>query len=163
MTDHKTLHMVRHAKSDWSAADLNDFDRPLNEQGLQDAPEMGRRLRERKAIPELILCSPARRARETLAGLDLGVDNAVFDERIYCASTVTLLEIIRSVPNQYVSAMIIGHNPGMTALAAQLSGTAFDGLPTCAVVSSDLECSRWAGAGTCTAALLDYDYPRNPS
>jgi phosphohistidine phosphatase len=162
MTDHKTLYMVRHAKSNWSAADLNDFDRSLNEQGLQDATAMGKRLKERETIPEVLFCSPARRARQTLKGLNLCIDNVVFDERIYCASKEELIEIIRSVPNQYVSAMIIGHNPAMTWLASHLSGASFDNLPTCAVVSSKLDCSQWAKAGTCPARLLDYDYPRNP-
>ena len=161
MADHKTLYMVRHAKSGWSAADRTDFERPLNHQGLRDAPEMGRRIKRQTPLPEIIFCSPAKRARQTLNALNLGVDTVTFDERIYCASNNDLLEIVRSVSDQYVAAMIIGHNPAMTWLAAQLSGKAFINLPTCAVVSLDLECSQWAKAGTCPATLLNYDYPRN--
>jgi phosphohistidine phosphatase len=163
MTDHKTLYLVRHAKSGWSATDLSDFDRPLNTQGLQDAPKMGKRLKERNALPDIIFCSTAKRARQTLNGLDLRVDNVVFDERIYCASEEGLLELIQSVPNQYVSAMIIGHNPAMSWVAGQLSGTSFDNLPPCAVVTSNLDCRLWAKAGTCPARLLDYDFPRGPA
>ena len=87
MGDHKILYLVRHAKSSWSAADLSDFDRPLNKQGLHDAPEMGQRLKARGSLPGIIRCSPAKRAMMTLESMNMGIEPVVFDEHIYGAST----------------------------------------------------------------------------
>ena len=112
----KTLYLVRHAKSDWSTGEA-DFERPLNKRGRRDAPDMGQRLKENGALPEIICCSPARRASQTLELLDLGI-NACFDGNIYEATVGDLLGIVQNLPDNAQSAMLIGHNPAMTWLAA---------------------------------------------
>lgn len=160
MSDHKTLYLVRHAKSSWSAADLSDFDRPLNKRGLRDAPEMGQRLKARGARPGIILCSPAKRAMMTLENMNLGVDHVVFDEHIYGASTGELLEIVHTLSNQHSSAMLIGHNPAMTWLATRLSGVQINNMPTCAIATISLDSDNWSKAGSCPAELLDFDFPK---
>ena len=110
----KSLYLVRHAKSSWTDTGLGDFDRPLNKRGLRDAPEMGRRLNLRNVHPEIILCSPARRTRETL-DLLIGktAGNVHFKQAIYEASDQTLLSLVRTLPDSCTSAMLIGHNPAM--------------------------------------------------
>ena len=156
----KTLYLVRHAKSSWSHPDLSDFDRPLNKRGLHDAPEMGRRLKARHTIPELIICSPAQRAIATLEHMKLGVEEVVFDECVYGASPAELLNIIQSIRNRYPSAMLIGHNPAITLLAGRLSGRPIENMPTCSIVTIGLDSDLWSKAGACTAKLLDFDYPK---
>lgn len=156
----KTLYLMRHAKSNWSAAGLSDFDRPLNEQGFRDAPEMGQRLKARGALPGIILCSPAKRAQQTLECMGLGIENVVFDERIYDASMGELLDIVQTLGNQYDSAMLVGHNPAMTWLINQLSGAGIHNMPTCAMAVIELDSSHWAKAGSCPTVLLDFDYPK---
>lgn len=155
----KTLYLVRHAKSDWNTGQT-DFERPLNKRGRRDAPEMGRRLIQRGDLPEHIVCSTATRAQETLALLDLGVENVIHEPRIYEASTGDLLEIIQHLADSVGSAMLIGHNPSMTWLASTLSQMRIEGLPTCAIAQIELDTDRWAAAGACDAKLLNLDYPK---
>jgi phosphohistidine phosphatase len=159
MTDGKILYLVRHAESSWSGSDLSDFDRPLNERGFRDAPEMSRRLKARGILPETVLCSMAKRAVQTLDNMDLDIENEVFDERIYEASKGELLDIIQSLKNHYGSAMLIGHNPAVTWLTNQLSGTHIDNMPTCSIATIQLASTHWGNVASCPAKLLNFDYP----
>jgi phosphohistidine phosphatase len=161
----KTLYLVRHAKSSWVNPSYSDFDRPLNDRGQRDAPEMGRRMKRAARFPEIIICSPARRAVETLDLLnaELGVStNAIFmQKRIYEASTETLLDIVRSIDDAHDSAMLVGHNPAMTWLASQLADTHIQNLPTCSIVTLRLNSNQWNDAGIAATELLNLDYPKN--
>src|SRR5690348_8258755 len=122
----KTLYVMRHAKSSWAEADLADFDRSLNDRGERDAPFMGAVMRENGYAPDVILSSPAVRARETsrLAkeGGNLGGD-LVFDDRIYEASPQTLKQVVSEIDDKNTSAMIVGHNPGVEGFLRYLTGT----------------------------------------
>lgn len=160
----KTLYLVRHAKSSWTDMGHGDFNRPLNNRGLHDAPIIGKRLKDRKILPEIILCSPAQRARQTAGWLlrEMGgsMDAVQFDENIYEASVGTLLDLIRNLPDSSASAMIIGHNPSMGWLANQLADCHIDRMPTCAVATIELKTNHWGDAGACASRLLDFDYPK---
>ena len=160
----KTLYLMRHAKSSWADMSLGDFDRPLNQRGQRDAPEMSRRLKKQGVKPEIILCSPAKRTRETLERLisELGgtMKAVQFDDRIYEADTKTLLELIHDLPDTCSSAMLIGHNPSMGWLVNQLSDVRTEKMPTCAVATIELPSSSWKDTGTETARLIDFDYPK---
>jgi phosphohistidine phosphatase len=160
----KTLYLVRHAKSSWVNPSYTDFDRPLNDRGQRDAPVMGRRLKEKGQRPEIIICSPARRAVETLdllnAELGVPADSIFMQKRIYEASTETLLNIIQSLEDSNDSAMVVGHNPSMTWLASQLANTHIQNLPTCSIVTIQLDSNHWKEAGICPGELLDHDYPK---
>jgi len=160
----KTLYLMRHAKSSWVNPSYTDFDRPLNERGQHDAPEMGRRLKEKGIRPDIVICSPARRAVETLdlVNAELGVpENSIYmQKRIYEASTETLLELIQSQKDTYDSAMVVGHNPSMTWLAEGLTEATIQNLPTCSVVTISLDSNQWNKAGNCPAELLNLDYPK---
>lgn len=121
-----TLTLFRHAKSSWDHADLADFDRPLNARGERDAPVMGHYLAEHKLIPDLILCSAARRTRETLAlaWADWPVKpHAEFSEALYLATQDTMLGILRNVEGSPAHVMMIGHNPGIHSFAMSMAGT----------------------------------------
>ncbi len=158
----KTLYLVRHAKSDWNTGD-SDFDRPLNKRGLRDAPEMGDRLKARGDLPELIICSTAKRAQQTLKALNLGVANVIHESRIYEASTGDLLEIVQKLDDSVETAMLIGHNPSMTWLASMLSGVRIEGMPTCSVATILLDANHWKSAGADNGQLIDFDYPKKPA
>ncbi len=161
----KTLYLMRHAKSNWADMRQSDFDRPLNQRGLRDAPEMGLRLAKRKVHPDIIVCSPAQRTRETieLIAPKIGVrlDRVVFQESLYEASTDAVLEIIRSIPDRYKSALIIGHNPSIGRLVNQLADVHIDQMPTCAIATLKLETDRWMDIDTCAIQRSDFDYPKN--
>jgi phosphohistidine phosphatase len=159
----KTLYLVRHAKSGWMSMHHGDFDRTLNQRGLHEAREMGQRLKKRGASPEIILCSPAKRARQTAELLiqEFGdpMDIVQFDDRIYEASVDTLLDLIRSLPDTCASAMLIGHNPSIGGLANQLSDVGIEQMPTCAIATLELPSSNWKHTGKEAARLLDFDHP----
>ncbi len=159
MAESKTLYLMRHAKAGWPKPGKDDFDRPLNKCGQADAPEMGRRLKEREVRPDLIVCSPAARTRETLQLMQLDSENIVFNESIYEAAASSLLEIVRSLDERLDSAMIIGHNPAISWLASQLGGVNIGDMPAGAVATIRFNTRHWEGAAICPAELLDFDYP----
>ena len=141
----KTLFVLRHAKSSWDDPSLKDFDRPLNGRGLRAAPLIGKQMRKQKLAPELILCSPARRTRETVAlvkeaaRLDVPVR---FDERIYEASTEQLCEVISQIEERISQAMLIGHNPGLEELLFYLTGEE-ERMVTAALAQVTLDLEKW--------------------
>ena len=120
-----TLSLFRHAKSSWSDASLRDFERPLAPRGEKAAPRMGAYIAEHELVPDLVLCSTARRARETLelALASLQPEPEIrYDEALYLASPDKLLAALRQLPDTYAHAMLVGHNPGMHMLAMALIG-----------------------------------------
>lgn len=115
---------MRHAKSDWNNELLSDFDRPLNKRGVKDAPRMARWMADIKLVPDLLVSSPAQRAKQTASEiideLKIADDAVVFDRRMYLASTETLLQVIRETEPSCKKLMIVGHNPGLEGLALSL-------------------------------------------
>lgn len=162
----KKLTLVRHAKSDWSIAGQPDWERTLNARGQKDAPEMGRRLRERKLKPDRILASPAVRAwtTATLLAKELGipVETIHKDERLYHASPNTILEVIRELGGSSRHVMVVAHNPGLTEFSDQISSDRrIDHMPTCAVVTVSVDVRQWTDLDWQTARDTELDYPRN--
>lgn len=141
----KTLLLLRHAKSDWDNTTLPDFERPLNERGRKAAPLMGELMRERKIQPDLILCSPAERTRQTVALVSdaAGFTTAPrFEERIYDAEVARLLEVISEIEETASVVLVVGHNPGMAGLVEHLTGQAAS-MPTAALARVSLDIENW--------------------
>ncbi len=118
------LVLMRHAKSAWP--DVPDHQRPLARRGQRDAPVMGRWLRAAGHVPDQVLCSTARRARETwqLVQAGLGATPPVsFDDGVYQASAVQLLGLIRRAPPAARTLLIVGHDPAVSELALSLTAT----------------------------------------
>jgi phosphohistidine phosphatase len=118
----RRLILLRHAKSDWP--DVPDRDRPLAKRGRRDAPRMGRWLHEHGYQPDVVVVSAAARTRQTwdLVEPELGGSPAVhFEPRAYAASALTLLYLAQELPARYRTALLIGHNPGLSELAASLA------------------------------------------
>ncbi|MBN2871141.1 MAG: histidine phosphatase family protein, partial [Campylobacterales bacterium] len=138
----KTLCIIRHAKSDWNDPSLNDFERPLNKRGEKNAPFMGKLLASKQLRPDLILSSPAVRARTTalmIAGeVGYDTDAIVYDEELYLAERNDIERILQKIPPSYNTVFIVGHNPGLTLFVHYLSGYSIDNIPTCGVVTVSL-------------------------
>ena len=121
--DKHRLMVMRHAKSDRSDPSQQDFDRPLNARGRKTAPRMGKWLKKNKLVPATLISSHARRARETallVAGkLRFPEARIIWDERVYNGTVDGLLEVIRSHRGD-LSALLVGHNPGLDDLLAYL-------------------------------------------
>ncbi len=118
------LALLRHAKSDWSAS-LPDRERPLNARGRRDARHIGRWLAETGWIPDLILASPARRVRETLANLraETGWPESLvrWEDALYLAPERILAERVRRLPDDRARVLLTGHNPGLEQLLLRLA------------------------------------------
>ncbi|GGI46169.1 phosphohistidine phosphatase [Agromyces flavus] len=158
----KTLVLVRHAKSAWGDPTLADHDRPLNDRGRRDAPEMGRRLRERGVAPDAILSSTAVRARSTAEAIadELGAARGVlaFDERLYGSSPETILEVVGEVDDEMTTVLVVAHDPGMSDLANQLSGE-IEHMPTCGVAEFRFAAWSWSEIGEAEPLEVHLDTP----
>jgi len=120
----RTLYLLRHAKSAWGDVGLADIDRPLANRGWEGAKAAGAYLAHTGALPDRILCSVARRARETLAGLLPHLDrelDVALTRRIYNADPDGLLTLVRGQPDS-AGLLLIGHNPAVEDLAFALVG-----------------------------------------
>lgn len=163
----KTLYVVRHAKSSWDDTDLADIDRPLNDRGKRDAPRMGKRLKEKDIHPELLLSSPARRAFSTAKRigevLNYKKDNIRTEKKLYHASESEILNVVRSLSDKVDSAMIFGHNPGLTDFVNEvLDGKQYiDNVPTCGVLAFSFSCKSWTDVSGKNSELLFFDYPKS--
>ena len=161
----KELFLVRHAKSSWDDPTISDHDRPLNERGLCNAPDMGRRLSDRGVSPDALISSTAQRARTTAeimsGSLNYQKDQIVFDRALYHASATELQEYIGGLNDAHTSVMLFGHNPGMTSLVSHLFGLALDNLPTCGVVHLNFSVESWAEASRSMPCEATIDFPKN--
>ena len=164
MTGSRRLILLRHAKSAWP--DVPDQDRPLAKRGQRDAPVIGRWLRDHGYQPDTVICSAARRTRQTweLVARELGGSPSVtFEPRAYAANAMTLLYLVRELPAASKAAMLIGHNPGVADLATSLAlppdhDDAPIRFPTAAVAILDVP-GDWASLSPGQARLLDYTTP----
>jgi len=142
----KLLSILRHAKSSWGDSSLDDHDRPLNKRGLRDAPRMGELIREQGLVPDTILCSTARRARDTALAVAAAAgfpDEVRFTRRLYGANPATHVEALRALPDVAAHALVIGHNPGLEELLAVLVGASHT-LPTAALAVVELPIESWS-------------------
>jgi phosphohistidine phosphatase len=141
----KTLLLMRHAKSSWKDADLDDHDRPLNKRGRQDAPRMGKLLREHNALPNLVLCSTARRARKTAAKVLLAAgSDAIIELRpeLYEAAPAACMAVLNGAYHDAPCILLIGHNPCFEELLARLAGR-HQPFPTAAIARIEFDLSSW--------------------
>jgi phosphohistidine phosphatase len=147
--DMKILYLLRHAKSSWDDPTLKDFARPLNKRGRKAAPLIGRFARERKIQPDVIISSPAERARETilLVAAQAHFNGALrFDERIYGASVERLREVAAEISDEAKEAMLVGHNPSLEEFLEYLTAEVRH-LPTAALARISLNCEHWSDVG----------------
>ena len=161
----KTVFLIRHAKSSWDDPSLNDFDRPLNERGKEDAPGMGKHLKKKEVKPDIIYSSPALRALTTakiIAG-ELGYsENKIrTDRKLYHASEETLFDFLRTASDQYENLMLFGHNPGLTDFANELFNEDIGNIPTAGVVSGQLNIESWKEVKPGCGKLSFFDFPKN--
>ena len=168
-SDHrgKELLLVRHAKSSWDDPYLDDHDRPLNERGLRNAPEMGKRLQGRGIRTDAWISSTALRAITTaeIIAEKIGFpqDQIQRSKDLYHASATELQEFIAGLDDAIGSAILFGHNPGMTSLVANLYGLPIDNLPTCGVVHLQFNENIWSAVSSAPPARAYFDFPKNES
>jgi phosphohistidine phosphatase len=165
------LTVLRHAKSSWDKAGVDDFDRPLNDRGRKAARRVGHELKHRKIRFDHVIASPALRVRETLEELNDGYGkdlSVAFDEQLYGATVETLLNVVRTLPENIHAPLLVGHNPGLHEMLLAL--TRDDGaglrrrivakLPTAAVAVVSLPAPRWEEVLTGSGEIRELIIPR---
>jgi phosphohistidine phosphatase len=167
----KRLYLLRHAKSSWDDPTLADGDRPLAPRGRRAAKVMAKHLQRKGIAPELVLCSPSRRTRQTLRRIAPGLGKDVdvqIETGLYAASAAALLEVLHKVPNEVESVMLIGHNPGIQDLALSLASGGSEStrvrskFPTAALATLELNAS-WRELAPGSAELVSFVKPKELS
>ena len=160
----KEITFVRHAKSSWDDPSLDALDRPLNNRGKRNAPEMGIRLRKQGIIPDLLISSPAKRAHTTAKSIaeEIGYPKKkiVIDDRLYHGSSNSMISIIQSQGKKINSVMLFGHNPGFTDFANMLCGINIYNIPTAGIVAIDFNIDKWSEVNYNSGELVFFDYPK---
>lgn len=160
----KQLLLIRHAKSDQSFFG-NDFERPLNERGKKDAPEMAKRLLKKNIVIDAFISSPAARAKRTAElfakEYRVAIDEIVFVSALYHAPAAIFYEVIKKLPDDAHSIAIFSHNPGITYFVNSLvNDVRIDNMPTCAVFAIEADCTNWNGFAKATKKLLFFEWPK---
>ncbi len=151
----KTLYLLRHAKSSWKDETLLDIERPLSGRGRNAAKIVGSFLKNQKIIPDLVLCSSAVRARQTIElvteAAKLRTDLR-FDERIYEASAQRILEVVTQIEKSNKTALLVGHNPGLEEFLSLVTGTR-ETVATATLSKLVLKITNWTSVAAKTGTL----------
>lgn len=159
----RRLILMRHAKSSWDHPTLTDHDRPLNPRGERGAQGLGAWLRAGGYLPDELLCSPARRTRQTAELLELDVGLTLVD-RLYHAGPDQMMDVLRHATGRTV--LMLGHNPGIAEFAWDLAAERpdhprFADYPTGATLIADLPISTWADTEGRSAEVLAFVTPHD--
>ncbi len=153
----KTLLLMRHAKSSWKKKDLPDIERPLSPRGEKDAPAMGRLLRKKNLVPDLIVTSPAVRAQQTAEAV---AKKSHYEKEISCVDKLYMAEApeiigaLTGLPDEVNSVLLIGHNPGLEYTLQLLTGK-IESLPTATITKISLPIEHWSDLNGDTRGELE--------
>lgn len=160
----KSLILVRHAKSSWDSPGLSDKERPLNNRGKHDAPMMGKLLNKLGLKADLIISSPAKRARQTAKRIakEIGYkeEDIQVDNNLYMAGIEDFNNVIGSVKDKINTLFVFSHNYGITDFANYISNSDIDNIPTCGIVRIDLEIDSWRKIKNEKGKLIFFEYPK---
>ncbi len=162
----RRLVIIRHAKSSWANPLQSDFERPLNDRGEKDAPMMGERLKNRNIIPDLIIASKAKRAKQTAKKIAAAVgydeEKIVWLNKLYHCIPSVFEETIYDTDNNVQTLFIVAHNPGISEFANELSPDFhIDLMPTCGIVGASFDAEEWNQFSSVKKTVFLYDYPKN--
>ena len=163
----KHLFLLRHAKSSWDDPGLDDHNRPLAPRGRRASALIAEHLREARIGPVLVLCSSARRTRETLERVLPVLDpvEVRIEPELYGASSEDLLLRLRRVPHEVEAVMMVGHQPAIQELALHLAGEGSQlermraKFPTAALATLTFA-GGWSELGHRSAELTAYVKPK---
>ena len=163
------LHLLRHAKSSWGDPALADRERPLAPRGRKAAKQVARWAAQHDVRPEVVVCSSAVRARQTLQRVlpGLGRPEVSTEDSLYAVSAESLLARVQALPRDAEEAMLIGHNPGMQDLVlllaepGELRDRAAAKLPTGALATLEADVSGWAKIESGRMRLSSFVVPRD--
>ena len=158
----KTLYVLRHGKSLRGPEFDTDFERTLAPRGQRDAPVVGKLLRSFHAPPQLIIASPAARARETaeLVAAELEEPALQLHEGLYGATSVELLQAVQQLPDDVDAVLLVGHNPAMEGLVDELTGSFDTLLKTCSLAVVICDTDSWEAVDADSCRLMKVIHPK---
>ena len=161
----KTVLLVRHAKSSWDDITLSDFERPLNDRGKKNAPEMAERLLKKGIAIDAFLSSPAKRAKKTAEAFakEYGQDKdtVILVPSLYEAQHENFLKAIEDAPDKASNIALFSHNPGITDFVNSLTEVRIDNMPTCSVFAVKVPIRNWSDFRQATKEFYFFDFPKN--
>lgn len=162
----KTLYIIRHAKSSWGDFTLADFERPLNDRGKKDAPQMAQFLKDQKVSIDVFISSPAKRALKTCEVFceifQKDTADIVQIDILYHAPSAVFVEQIKKIDPAYNSAAIFSHNPGITDFVNDIAvGVKVDNMPTCAIFAFQIDSNDWSAFELAKKSFLFFKYPKS--
>jgi phosphohistidine phosphatase len=161
----KQLLVMRHAKSSWDDANLNDYRRPLNQRGLHDAPRMAEFVSQLHCLPKLIASSSALRAKQTAelfrqhCPAEEPIELLLVDEFYLAPARVYLKYLSHLNEDSPDSVMVVGHNPGLEELVGRLSGESLH-FPTAAIAHFTIDVDNWSEIASVNCELKDFWCPK---
>jgi phosphohistidine phosphatase len=148
-----TLYLLRHAKSSWASATVEDHERELQDKGRRRAAALAEWIEERGLGCDLVLCSTATRARQTLDIVLPALGNPVvrYEPAIYEAASEDLIAMLKALDEETERVMVVGHDPVLqqtaTTLAMTCRGDALDRIrskyPTCGFAMLTFGSAGW--------------------
>lgn len=161
----KTVVLIRHAKSSWDNIAASDIERPLNDRGKKNAPEMARRLIDKGVKLDALLSSPAKRAKTTAEYFadahDISRKRIVVVPELYLATRDAFVHAIRNAPGTANTIAVFSHNNGISEFANSLSDTRIDHMPTCAMFAVNCDISDWLDFMPASNNFYFFDYPKS--
>lgn len=162
----KTLIVVRHAKSSWAVVGQEDIDRPLNDRGKKEAPEMAKRLKDKGLKVDLFVSSPAKRAKKTAKifaeVLKQDKNDLLLVPTLYEPSLEAFYEALKTLDNKHSVVSLFSHNPGITQFVNTLTSVRTDDMPTCSIFAVEASTDSWENFRESPKQFLFFDYPKNP-
>ena len=159
----KKLFIIRHAKSDWENTQEDDFDRPLNEKGLKDAPLMAKYLKSKNPKIDMFLTSPALRARTTAEIFAEVLDfkkSLTPNQYIYEPFVNAIVETITYIHDSNDTVALFGHNPGVSVLGYTLAGTKEE-MKACSIIEIEFDCNSWLDISKENSTFISYVRPKD--
>ncbi len=160
----KQLIIVRHAKSSWANLGMSDFERPLNERGSRDAPEMANRLINRNVVVDAFVSSTANRALTTATYFAKTFGKKQTDiitvPELYHASATTFYQVVKKLNNAFQTVALFSHNPGITDFVNELTETNIDNMPTCGIFAVKIDTNNWMEFIHAAKTFWFVDYPK---
>lgn len=160
----KSLLLIRHAKSSWDM-DVDDFDRPLNHRGQNDAPEMAKRLLKKEIVIDGFISSPAKRALTTATFFTEVYNKTPHDiltvPSLYEPTIEAFYNAVTNLDDSFQTAAVFSHNPTITDFANQLTSFKVDEIPTCAVFAVKADVEVWKEFKSANKQFWFFDYPKS--
>ncbi|PID48397.1 MAG: histidine phosphatase [Proteobacteria bacterium] len=161
----KKIYLIRHAKSSWSELGVGDFERDLNKRGKNDAPKMGKRLKKGGIFPDLVISSPAKRAKKTAKMIckEIGYnkEDISYKKELYEGGFEAYLSVLQHIDDKHKSVFLVAHNNTITFLAEKLANIMIANMPTCSIVAIKFDCKSFKDIKPKEGKMIFFDFPKS--